>query len=112
MPALVALAGKHADLRILGLCKSEGYGYDVAEKKAVRPLTPETYPAHVEKFRSDMKLNYPLAIDDKGANNKTYKILGVPTLVVVDREGIVRWATIGAGEHGLIELVIDGLMKK
>ena len=112
MPGLVELSKRYEDLRVVGLCKSENYGYDVAEKKAVQPLTTETYPAHVEKFRSDMKISYPLAINDTGANNKAFKIIGVPTLVVIDREGIVRWASVGAGEHGLMEIVVDGMMKK
>ena len=111
MPHLVALQKKHAeDIQVLGLCKVENYGYDVSEKKAVRPLTPEQYPAHVEDFRNDMQLNYPLAIADTGANGEAYKIMGIPTLVIVDRHGIVRYMSCGAGEPGLLEIAVAGVL--
>jgi thiol-disulfide isomerase/thioredoxin len=110
MPHLVALQKAHADLRVVGLCRVQDYGYDVLLKKAVRPIEPKDYPAHVEKFHSDMKLNYPLGIRDTGANNRAYQVQGIPTLVVIDRAGIVRYMSIGAGERGLLELAIEGVV--
>lgn len=111
MPHLVALQAQHReDLAVLGLCKIENYGYDVSEKVAVRPLTPETYPAHVEDFRKDMGITYPLAIAATGDNNTAYAVAGIPTLVVIDRKGIVRYMSCGAGEPGLLEAAVAGVL--
>ena len=111
MPHLVALQAAHqADLQVLGVCKVENYGYDVSEKKAVRPIEPKDYPAHVQDFYTDMHLNYPLAIADTGENSSAYQIAGVPTLVIVDRHGIVRYMSCGAGEPGLLEIAVAGVL--
>lgn len=111
MPHLVALQKAHGkDIQVLGLCKVENYGYDVSEKKAVRPIAPGQYAAHVADFRADMGLVYPLAIADTAANNTAYAVAGIPTLVIVDRHGIVRYMSCGAGEPGLLELAVAGVL--
>jgi thiol-disulfide isomerase/thioredoxin len=111
MPKLVALQKEHpAEVQVLGLCRVEDYGYDVSEKKAVRPIAKADFPAHVADFRADMAINYPLAIADTRANNDAYKVAGIPTLVVIDRAGIVRYMSCGAGEPGLFELAMAGVL--
>jgi thiol-disulfide isomerase/thioredoxin len=112
MPKLVAVQKAHPDdVVVLGPCRIEDYGYDVSEKKAVRPLAAADYPAHVEDFHRDMQLNYPLVISATRANNDAYRIAGVPTLVVVDRLGIVRYMSCGAGEPGLFEIALAGVLR-
>ena len=111
MPEMVAAQKQYADkVQVLGVCKVENYGYDVSEKKAVRPIAPTDYPAHVADFRADMALTYPLLISDTDANSKSYGIAGVPTLVIVDREGVVRYMSCGAGEPGLFRLALAGVV--
>jgi thiol-disulfide isomerase/thioredoxin len=111
MPELVAAQREHAaDLQLLGVCKVENYGYDVSERRAVRPIAPEDYAAHIADFRQDMALNYPVALCATTDNNKTYAIAGVPTLVVIDRTGIVRYMSCGAGEPGLFRLALAGVL--
>ena len=111
MPKLIALQKEQgAAVQVLGLCKIEDYGYDVSEKKAVRPIAAVDYPAHVADFRQDMAINYPLAIADTAANNTAYAVAGIPTLVVIDRAGIVRYMSCGAGEPGLFELAMAGVL--
>lgn len=111
MPKLVALQAKHAeDLAVIGPCKIEDYGYDVSERAAVRPIAAADYPAHVVDFHTDMQLNYPLAIAATGANSTAYGVTGIPTLVVIDRQGVVRYMSCGAGEPGLIELAVAGVL--
>lgn len=112
MPALVDLQARHRDdLRVVGLCRLEDYGYDVSAKQAVRPIAAGDYPAHVADFRADMGLNYPLGIENGGAASATYGRLGIPTLVAIDRAGVIRYMTIGAGEPGTLELAVEGLLR-
>lgn len=112
MPKLVQAQRDHGDqVTVLGLCKVENYGYDVSARAAVRPIAPADYPAHVADFHADMQLNYPLAIADTAANNESYRVAGIPTLVIIDRDGIVRWMSCGAGEPGLFELALQGVLR-
>lgn len=111
MPEMVAAQREHAaELQLLGVCKVENYGYDVSERRAVRPIAPADYPAHIADFRQDMALNYPVAVCATTDNNKAYAIAGVPTLVVLDRAGIVRYMSCGAGEPGLFRLALSGVL--
>jgi thiol-disulfide isomerase/thioredoxin len=110
MPTLVALQRAHKDLQVLGLCHIEDYGYDVSEKKAVRPIAPADYPAHVADFRKDMAIEYPLVVADTKANYEAFRVSGIPTIVLIDREGIVRYMSCGAGEPGLLELAVAGVL--
>jgi thiol-disulfide isomerase/thioredoxin len=112
MPKLVALQKEHPEqLTVLGLCKVESYGYDVSERRAVRPIAPEDYVEHVVDFDLDMNLNYLLAISRTDVNNRAYGVAGIPTLVVIDRRGIVRYMSCGAGEPGLLELAVRGVLR-
>lgn len=111
MPEMVRAQREHGEqLQVLGVCRVENYGYDVSEKRAVRPLAAADYPAHVADFRQDMQLNYPLLVCDTDANSKAFAIAGVPTLVIVDRAGIVRYMSCGAGEPGLFQLALQGIV--
>jgi thiol-disulfide isomerase/thioredoxin len=111
MPKLVALqAESPEELLVLGLCTVQNYGYDVSERKAVRPIAKEDYRAHVADFRADMGINYPLAIARRTVNSDAYRVSGIPTLVVIDRQGIVRYMSCGAGEPGLLELAVRGVL--
>jgi len=113
MPEMVATQRAHADeLQVLGVCKVENYGYDVSARQAVRPIAPADYPAHVADFRQDMQLNYPLAVCATNDNSQSYAIAGVPTLVVIDRQGIVRYMSCGAGEPGLFRIAVAGVLAR
>jgi len=111
MPEMCAAQRAHAgDLQVLGVCKVEDYGYDVSERRAVRPIAPADYPAHVADFHADVQLNYPVAVCATAANSISYAIAGVPTLVVIDRQGVVRYMSCGAGEPGLFRLAVAGVL--
>lgn len=111
MPEMVRAQQDFPDcVQVLGVCKVENFGYDVSEKQAVRPIAAGDYPAHVADFRKDMQLTYPLLICDTDQNSKAFALGGVPTLVIVDRQGIVRYMSCGAGEPGLFRLALQGVL--
>ncbi|MCB9869990.1 MAG: redoxin domain-containing protein [Planctomycetes bacterium] len=113
MPEMVAAQARYAGaVQVLGVCKVENYGYDVSAKKAVRPIAAAEYPGHVADFRKDMALTYPLLVCDTAQNSRAYKIAGVPTLVIVDRQGVVRYMSCGAGEPGLFRIALEGVVGK
>lgn len=54
--------------------------------------------ADVEQFVKEKKLTYTVAADPDGkVSGAGYHIPAIPTLVVIDREGIVRYVDVGAG---------------
>jgi thiol-disulfide isomerase/thioredoxin len=58
----------------------------------------------------DHKLGYTIAHDVDAQASAAYLVSGVPTLVVIDRAGIVRLVHVGADDLGEAEAVIRGLL--
>jgi cytochrome c biogenesis protein CcmG/thiol:disulfide interchange protein DsbE len=51
--------------------------------------------ADVSGFMSDFKMTYTVLRDPAERVLSTFRIVGVPASYLIDREGIVRWRTIG-----------------
>ncbi|MCW5803246.1 MAG: TlpA family protein disulfide reductase [Deltaproteobacteria bacterium] len=62
-------------------------------------------------FASEHGIAYTLAHDRDGATAKEYTATAIPMLVVVDRAGVVRYTTLGAGNLDAVEAVIESLLK-
>jgi len=60
---------------------------------------------------TEQKLEYLIARDDKAAVARSYKVSALPMLVVIDRAGVVRYVTLGAGNLEAVEAVIESLLK-
>ncbi len=68
----------------------------------------------VEAFALDLRLNFPVALDPGGAVTKRYGILGLPTTVLIDRDGRVVGRAVGgrnwtqdAALHLFLELLYE-----
>jgi len=53
-------------------------------------------PNRVRRFVADEHLTFAVAHDRDGDVQQRFRILGVPTTLVLDRDGTVRWARTGA----------------
>lgn len=66
--------------------------------RGLRILGISTEPlATVAAHAAAKKVGYTVAHDD-GAVSDAYRIPAIPTLVVIDRHGVIRYADVGAGE--------------
>ncbi len=73
-------------------------------------LTAETEDK-VSKMTSP-KIEYSIASDPKGRMSKQLEIRGIPHVIVIDPDGIVRWEGFPALQgHELTEKVIENLIK-
>jgi peroxiredoxin len=52
----------------------------------------------VHKYAADKQPGYTLAVDPKGAVSGSYYVPAIPTFMVIDRDGKVVYANVGAGE--------------
>jgi cytochrome c biogenesis protein CcmG/thiol:disulfide interchange protein DsbE len=76
MPELNRLAENHPDLAILGMNYQQ-------EKKAV------------ERFARMVPLGFPLLVDEAGEVGDAYGVMGLPTSVFIDKQGIVQAVFVG-----------------
>lgn len=51
----------------------------------------------VKKFMEDNKYSFRVLMDKEGAVLNAYKVQGIPTFVLIDREGKVAWVQVGFG---------------
>jgi thiol-disulfide isomerase/thioredoxin len=56
------------------------------------------------------KMRYPSVVDGAGETSRAYGITGLPTLVLIDRAGIVRDVSIGFDPSG--DARLEGMIKK
>ncbi|UCH95145.1 MAG: redoxin domain-containing protein [Candidatus Aminicenantes bacterium] len=57
------------------------------------------------------KITYPIAIADKGVIFDTYNITGLPTMVLIDKEGNVQDVEVGGGDEEYLEKKIKSLLE-
>jgi peroxiredoxin len=68
-------------------------------------------PDDLAKFVTEHALPYPIAHDADAKIARTYHVTALPMLVVVDRGGVVRYVSLGAGELDALEAVLDTLLR-
>jgi thiol-disulfide isomerase/thioredoxin len=90
-PQLEALHRKYPELRVIG----------VSDEAAV----------DVTKYVADHKLTYQIALDPDDTAARDYLVQALPTLVVIDKGGIVRIAEVGVPDFAELEQKIVQLMK-
>lgn len=93
-PKLKAWHQKYKDkgLVILGVTRY----YGSAEG---RSLSPSEELDYLKRFKQQNRLPYGLAISTSDDNNLTYGVPAIPTAVLIDRQGRVRFITVGASER-------------
>ncbi len=95
-------------LVILGLTHfadaSEAEGREMTDKEALN---------YLRQFKKRYRLPYGFAVADSGANDLQYDVSSIPTSFLIDRRGVVRYITVGAGEDeaktlaSMIEKLLD-----
>ena len=86
---------------ILGVTKYYGHGDG-------RRLTPPEELVYLREFRKRNKLPYGFVVSDSDTNDFNYGVFAIPTSILIDRKGVVRYISIGASEDeiaGLGEMV-------
>ena len=79
--------------------------------KSYKGTTAEEYIEHLNEFREVCEIDYPLvlATSDDMSN---YHVRGIPTVFVIDQEGIIQFVAIGGAKEALITAAVDRLLAK
>jgi thiol-disulfide isomerase/thioredoxin len=85
-----------------------GYSDDQGSKGKV---PPEEERKLIEDFVKRQKITYPIAIADTRTIFDTYAITGIPTMVLIDKEGNVKKIDVGGGDDEYIENAIKNLLE-
>jgi thiol-disulfide isomerase/thioredoxin len=98
-------------LVMIGLTRYYQFTWDEAANKAVRsptPVSPADEQAMLAKFAASHNLKHRLAIQADDSLSEYYGVTGIPHVVVIDQQGIIRMMKIGSGEANA--KAIEGLL--
>jgi len=84
-----------------------GYSDDLGSKGK---LPPEEERKLIEDFVKRHNITYPIAIADTRTIFETYAITGIPTMVLIDKEGKVKKIDVGGEDGEYIEKAIKSLL--
>ncbi|MHC4840525.1 MAG: TlpA family protein disulfide reductase [Planctomycetota bacterium] len=71
--------------------------------------TIEEYMQHLKDFREVCEINYPFVVGTSD-DFKNYGVSGIPTMYVLDKQGVVRFVAVGGAKEGAIAKVVDRLL--
>lgn len=76
------------------------------ERVLYRGTTREEYVEHLKAFRERVGMTIPLLLVEKEVSDD-YPIRGLPTMIVVDRDGTVGFVAVGGMRHHVLRLAIE-----
>lgn len=112
LPELAKLKTKYASqgFEILGVTRYYGRAVSPGETKMKLNLSQSAERALVQDCGAKLGVNYPIVFSKKAAAR--YAIKAIPTLVLVDRDGIVRHYRVGLGNIKSLEMRIQKFLKR
>lgn len=99
---------KDKGLVVIGFTKLYGSYRDELQNKGKVGADDER--ALIRGFVERWKLNYPIAISDKGENFNDYGVSGIPTMIFIDKAGNVFDIKVGSGDEAAITAKIRKLL--
>ncbi len=104
-PALIELNRKFEKegLVILGITRY----YGTAEGAYVSDAAEIEF---LQQFKKTNNLLYDFVVGKDLSNQITYDAMNLPTIVIVDRKGVIRYAETGAGKESEIQKLIEKLL--
>jgi thiol-disulfide isomerase/thioredoxin len=116
MPHLSELYEQHRDegLVVLGVTREYSSGYlpdaeDSSRGSSVRDLDSEGFLEHLATFRERFGSSYPYVVAAED-DFKAYGVLGIPSLVLIDPTGVVRFLKVGSGSEAYLDLAVEHLL--
>jgi thiol-disulfide isomerase/thioredoxin len=91
MPHLVDLAHRYKDLRVVGISDED--------------------ESDIRAYVAAHKIDYTIARDADDVVTGHYLVTGLPTLVIIDKAGVVRALHVGAGDFDTIEAEVQQYLK-
>jgi cytochrome c-type biogenesis protein len=120
MPDLNRYYGEHRKdgLAVLGITHfykngflpNKGTKEPVTDGESLKDIAEADFPAHLARFKENLGIDYPF-VTATDEDFKTYKIRGIPTLFVLDREGKIAFAKVGGGDETLLHMAVERCLK-
>ncbi|MFO7916860.1 MAG: TlpA disulfide reductase family protein, partial [Anaerolineae bacterium] len=67
-------------------------------------------PNRVEDFAQELKMPFPVLLDQKGRVGAAYYVQGIPTSVFIDEEGVIRDVHVGTLTESALQRYVNDLL--
>lgn len=101
---------KDKGLVVIGFTRIYGRYSDEIQNKGNVP--PDEEKALIKEFLTRTKIEYPIAIADTKAIFDTYAVSGIPTMILIDKEGNIHDIRVGSGDEAALEAKIKEMVDK
>ena len=121
IPSLVKLQKEFKDkgLQVVGVTTYYGFAWELTGREGDTLIGKSAGRVSRERelelnriFHDKVPLDYPIVITERKVGSKTFGIVGIPTLFVVDRKGIVRYYKVGSGNEEALRKVVVKLLEE
>lgn len=97
-------------LEIIGLTRLNGFYRDDIQNRGRVDAREES--RLIREFVGRHEINYPVAVSREGRSFETYRISGIPTMVIIDRRGRIAAINVGAGHPESLRRTITSLLEE
>jgi thiol-disulfide isomerase/thioredoxin len=96
-------------LVVIGFTRVQGSYSD--DKKSLGKVTKDVEFKETKAFLERFKITYPVAIADGTKAFESYGVTGIPTMIMIDKKGVVHEIEVGSGDLKKLEEKIRSLVK-
>ena len=111
IPVLIKNYNQYKDKGLVVIGFTRLYGGYSDDQGSKGKVPPEEERKLIEDFVKRQKITYPIAIADTKTIFETYAITGIPTMVLIDKEGNVKKIEVGGGDDTYLENAIKNLLQ-
>ncbi len=93
-PVLRDLHEKHKNQGLVVLGATRYYG----TSSRMPEMSPKEELAYLRRFKRTQRLPYGFAVANDEANDLSYGVTSIPTAILIDRRGVVRYISVGVSQ--------------
>ncbi len=110
-PTLVEIHNENKDKGLTMVGYTRFYGNYRDDKDDKGKVDKEEELELIKGYVERKKMPYPIAISEEKTDMETYKVPGLPTLVIIDKKGNINYTKIGSGSTEFLKNKIKTLLE-
>jgi thiol-disulfide isomerase/thioredoxin len=92
-----------------GFMPKKGTKEPVSDGDRVQNIPEDAFQAHLVEFRDNLGIGYPF-VTAGPKDFENYRVQGIPTMFVLDREGKIAFLKVGSGDETLLRMAVERLL--
>lgn len=111
IPTLVKSFKENKEKGLVVLGYTRLYGNYSDDKGSKGKVEPEEEKKLIKGFLERFKIEYPIAIAENKKGFEKYFVAGIPTMVLINKKGLIEDIKVGSGDEKALEEKINKLLK-